>query len=136
MDDLVEGLTRGNPTEVKVVLASVAMALVAYQLVLIAVGYGKVRPAFLDAEPASKTHRASGDAIVVLLVVVAFVCIAYFGFEDFHAASGAALLAVLALKTGVLRFWARAGRYLPALGVTVFLLLALTWATSAGSFLL
>jgi hypothetical protein len=40
VEDLVESVTRGNVTEVKVVLASVAVALGAYQLVLIAVGYG------------------------------------------------------------------------------------------------
>jgi Family of unknown function (DUF6529) len=138
MEDLVEGLTRGNPTEVKVVLASVAMALAVYQLVLIAVGYGKVRPPFLDAEPASKTHRASGDTIVVLLLVVAFLCVAYFGFEDdgaFHAVTGAALIVVLGIKVAVLRFWHAAGRFLPVLGISVFLLLAVTWASSAGSFL-
>ena len=42
-------LVQGNPTEVKVVLASVATALAIYQLVLIAVVYRKVRPPFLDA---------------------------------------------------------------------------------------
>lgn len=71
MEDLVESLARGNVTEVKVLLASVALALAVYQLVLIAVGYGKVRPPFLDAGPATRAHRASGDAIVVLVVVTA-----------------------------------------------------------------
>jgi hypothetical protein len=32
VEDLVDTLTRGNPTEVKVVLASVALALAVYQL--------------------------------------------------------------------------------------------------------
>ena len=57
-------------TEVKVLLTSVALALAVYQLVLIAVGYGKLRPPFLAAEPAAKAHRASGDTIAVLLIVV------------------------------------------------------------------
>jgi hypothetical protein len=47
VEDLVESITRGNPTEVKVVLASVVLALACYQLVLIAVGYGKVRTGWL-----------------------------------------------------------------------------------------
>ena len=72
---------RDNVTEVKVVLASIAMALAVYQLALIAVGYGKLRPRFLSSGPASKAHRASGDAIVVLLVLVAAMCIGYFGFD-------------------------------------------------------
>ena len=41
MEDLLAGLMRDNVAEVKVVLASVALALAAYQLVLIAVGYAR-----------------------------------------------------------------------------------------------
>jgi uncharacterized protein DUF6529 len=137
MEDLVERLARGNVTEVKVVLTSVVLALAAYQLVLIAVGYGKLRPRFLGAAPAAKAHRASGDAIVVLIAVTALMCVSYFGLEDgaFHAVSGAALIAVLALKVVVIRWWHAAGRFLPALGLTAFVLLAATWLSTAGTFL-
>jgi hypothetical protein len=138
VSDLIETLTRGNPTEVKVLLASVALALAVYQLVLISVGYGKVRPRFLAAAPASATHRAVGDTIVVVLVVVALMCVGYFGLEDdaaLHIAAAIALLSVLALKIVVVRWWHRMGRFLPALGISVWLLLALTWLTSAGDFL-
>lgn len=138
MEDLVVDLARGNVVEVKVVLASVALALAAYQLVLIAVGYGKVRPSFLAPRAASGAHRASGDAIVVLLVVVALMCVTVFGFEDdetLHVAAGCALLVVLGLKIVVVRWWSSAGRLLPLLGMSVFALLALTWLTSAGAFL-
>jgi hypothetical protein len=82
VEDLVEGITRGNPTEVKVVLASVVLALACYQLVLIAVGYRKLRPSFLQPRPATRAHRASGDAIVVIVVLVALMCLSYFGLED------------------------------------------------------
>lgn len=71
MDQLIDDLTFGNVYEVKTVLASVAAALAVYQLVLIAVGYGKLRPRFLASPAASLTHRASGDVILVLVVVVA-----------------------------------------------------------------
>ena len=137
MEDLVESVTRGNVAGVKVVLASVALALAAYQLVLIAVGYGKVRPGFLASAPASAAHRASGDAIVVVMVVVAGMCLSYFEIEDatFHAIVATALLVVISLKIVVLRWWHAAGRFLPVLGVSVFVLLALTWVSSAGSFL-
>jgi Family of unknown function (DUF6529) len=138
VSDLIDTLTRGNPTEVKVLLASVALSLAVYQLVLIAIGYGKLRPPFLAAAPASATHRAVGDTIVVVLVVVALMCVGYFGFEDdaaLHIAAAIALLSVLALKIVVIRWWHRMGRFLPALGVSVWLLLALTWLTSAGDFL-
>lgn len=138
MEDLVETLTRGNPTEVKVVLASVALALGCYQLLLIAVGYGKLRPGFLGPRAASFSHRAVGDALAIVLVVVAVVCLTLFELEDdtvAHVVCGSALLAVLALKVFVVRVTRGSSRALPPLGLAVFVLLALTWATSAGQFL-
>jgi Family of unknown function (DUF6529) len=138
MEQLIDDLTFGNVYEVKTVLASVAAALAVYQLVLIAVGYGKLRPRFLASPAASLTHRASGDVILVLVVVVALACMAHFGFDDdggLHQVTGALLLVVLALKVAVIRWWHGLGRLLPVLGSTVFVLLALTWLTSAGHFL-
>ena len=138
MEDLVERLARGNVTEVKVVLTTVALALAGYQLALAAVGYRKLRPRFLEPRPAFRAHRASGDTIAVLLIVIAVMCASYFGLEDdaaFHAVTGAVLLAVLALKVVVIRWWHAASRFLPVLGVSVFLLLAVTWASTAGAFL-
>ena len=138
MEDLIDTLTRGNPTEVKVLLASVALGLAVYQLALIAVGYGKLRPPLLAAAPASRTHRAVGDTIAVLLVITALMCVGYFGFEDdasLHMVAAIALLTVLTLKVAVIRRWHALGRFLPALGISVWLLLALTWLTSAGDFL-
>jgi hypothetical protein len=91
-----------------------------------------------NAGPAAKAHRASGDAIAVLLVVVAVMCVGPSGIEDdasLHVAAGIGVLAVLAVKVAVLRRFHGAGRLLPALGTSLFLLLVLTWLTSAGSFL-
>jgi hypothetical protein len=138
MEQLIDDLTFGNVFEVKTVLASVAAALAMYQLVLIAVGYGKVRPSFLRSRTASFTHRASGDVIVVLVAIVALLCLAHFGFDDdggLHMVTGFALLVVLAFKIAVIRWWHGLGRLLPILGTSVFVLLALTWLTSAGHFL-
>jgi hypothetical protein len=128
-------LVQGNPTEVKVVLTSVATALAIYQVVLAAIGYRKLR--VIEAEPAFTTHRFSGDTIAVLLIVVAIMCLSYFELEDsaFHAVTGFLLLVVLAVKVVVVRWWHTAGRFLPVLGITVFLLLAATWASTAGAFL-
>jgi len=127
MDQLIDDLTFGNVYEVKTVLASVAAALAVPQLVLIAVGYGKLRPRFLASAVASFTHRASGDVILVLVVVVALACLAHFGFDDgggLHAVTGALLLVVLGFKIAVVRWWHGLGRLLPVLGSTVFVLLA------------
>jgi uncharacterized protein DUF6529 len=138
MEHLIDDLTLGNPYEVKAILASIAAALAVYQLVLIAAGYGRVRPPFLGSRVASFAHRASGDVILVLVVVVALACLVRFGFDDdagLHRFTGFALLVVLGLKVAVIRWWHGLGRFLPLLGSCVFVLLALTWLTSAGHFL-
>ena len=137
MEDLIEQLTRGNVTEVKVVLATVVLALAVYQLLLAAVAYGWLRLPFLEAGTASWTHRASGDAIVVLTILVATACLSYYGFEEggAHAVFGTVLLGVLALKVLVVRVGGRLSRLLPLLGVSVLALFGLTWLTSAGDFL-
>jgi Ni,Fe-hydrogenase I cytochrome b subunit len=145
VEDFVEQLARGNVTEVKVVLASVVLALAVYQVFLMAVVYGKLRLPFLASRPASFTHRAAGDTIAVVTVIIAIMCLSYFGIEDgesdedtraaLHVVAGSSLLAVLTLKIVVVRWWHRMGKWLPALGLTVFLLFTLTWLTSAGDFL-
>jgi hypothetical protein len=136
MEDLIDGLTRGNVTEVKVILASVAFALAFYQLALISVGYGKLRPPFPGASAASSTHRAVGDTIAVVIVVVAVMCVSYFELEGktAHVVAAIALLATLAFKIAVIRRWHGLSGLLPVLGISVWLLLGLTWLTSAGDF--
>jgi hypothetical protein len=123
-------------TEVKVVLATVLLGLAVYQVGLMAIGYGKVRLRMLEARPASSAHRAIGDTIAPITIVVALACI--FAAEDdggAHAIAGSALLAVLALKVVVVRWWRGASRFLPLLGLSLLTLFSITWATSAGSFL-
>jgi hypothetical protein len=145
VEDFLDSLTDGHVTAVKVVLASVAAALAGYQLVLIAVAYGKLRPGFLSNNPASSAHRAVGDTTAVILLIVAAMCISYFGFEaedhhgdgsaTLHMITGSALVIVLALKIVVVRWWHGLGKYLPLLGGTVFVLLGVTGITSAGAVL-
>jgi hypothetical protein len=130
MEGFIDDLTGGNTTEVKVVLACVIAALAIYQLGLIAIAYGKLRPSF--------AHRAVGDALVVLIVVVAVMCISYFEIEDeatLHVIAAIGLLAVLAFKVAVIRWWHGLSRLLPLLGISVWALIAVTVATSAGDFL-
>jgi hypothetical protein len=135
VDELINDLARGNVTEVKVVLASVVAALAVYQVFLMSVGWGKVKLPFLKAGPASFTHRAVGDVIAVITLVVAFMCVGYFGFDDdgaFHAVTGGLLIAALGFKVVVIRWWHSMSRYLPVLGLTVFALFIVTWISSAG----
>lgn len=123
MEDLGQSLTRGNPGSVKTVLASVVLALAAYQLVLAAIGYGRVR--VMGSRPALFTHRASGDAIVVIVAVVALFCLGAYGFDDdagAHAAFGVALAVAIAVKVAIVRGLLPFGRALPYLGTAVFAL--------------
>jgi hypothetical protein len=137
VEQLIDEVTRGNVTEVKVVLATVVLALAIYQPVLAAVAYGRLRLPFLESATASWTHRASGDAIVVLTILVATACLAFYGFEEggAHAVFGCVLLGVLATKVLVVRIGGRFSRLLPLLGASVLVLFGLTWLTSAGDFL-
>ncbi|MDQ4145796.1 MAG: DUF6529 family protein [Actinomycetota bacterium] len=150
MDDWVDELTRGNVSQVKTVLASIVVVLAFYQVFLMAVGYGKVSLPFLKGKAASIAHRSIGDSVLLITVLVALMCIGYFEVEDgieharneettratVHVVAGFTLLGVLALKVVVIRWWHSMGRYLPHLGITVFLLFLLTWITSAGNYLL
>ena len=149
MEDLVEQLTRGNVSQVKTVLASVVMALAGYQVFLMAVGYGKLRLPLLGSRPASFAHRAVGDTIVVITLLVAYMCLSYFEVSDgiehardgetlratIHVCAGFALLGVLTLKIVVVRWWHALGRYLPFFGLAVFGLFLVTWLTSAANYL-
>ena len=138
MQDLIERLALGNVSEVKLVLATALAAAALYQASLMAVGYGVVKLPFLAARPASKAHRAFGDAIVVVTLVVAAMCVGYFGFEaeeaDAHVPVALALIGVLAFKIAVVRWIPRLGFLLPLLGVTVMGLFVATWATAAAQY--
>lgn len=149
MDDWVEQITGGHVTEVKIVLTTVVAALAFYQVFLMAVGYGKVRLPFLHARPASRAHRAIGDTVVTITLLIGLMCLAYFGIEDgvehaypedqsrvvWHLIVSFALFAVLALKIVVLRWWHSMGKYLPVLGLSVFALFIASWATSSAAYL-
>ena len=137
MEDLIEELTRGNVTEVKVVLASVVLALAVYQVALAAVSYGKVRLPFLVAGPATWAHRAAGDTILVLAVLVAVACISFYGFEEggAHALLGCLLLGALVAKVLAVRIAGSSSSLLPWIGIALFGLFLATWWTSAGDFL-
>ena len=131
---------------VKTVLVSVVSMLALYQVVLMAVGYGKLRLPFLHPRPASRAHRAVGDMIVVVTLLVALACLSVFGFDDgggddegfgaLHQVTGLLLLGVLGVKIAVVRGLLPWSKALPALGLSVAVLFAITWIASAGEYLL
>jgi hypothetical protein len=139
MSDAMIWATRGNLPDVKVVLASILAALALYQALLMAVGYGKLRPRFLGPAPASRAHRAIGDAAVVIALLTSAACLSYFEIEDDnlgHVSAASALLIVLAFKIAIVRRWLPGDRLLPWLGTAVLILFLLTWATSAARYLI
>lgn len=136
---MIEELARGNVIEVKVVLASIVAALAIYQVVLMAVGYGRIRIPFLAPGPASRSHRAIGDTVVFLTLLVALVCVLYADFDDdaiVHVVAGSLLVIVLGVKVVCVRSGQRLGRFLPVLGLSALVLFLATWASSAGAFLI
>ena len=80
--ELVDSLTRGDVSQVKTVLATVVAVLSAYQVFLMGVGWGKLRLPFLNVKAASFAHRATGDMIAVVTLLVAFMCLVYFEVGD------------------------------------------------------
>lgn len=118
--------------EVKVVLTSVVAVLALYQLTMAAIGYGRLRPRAPEPGVAFLAHRAVGDVVAALLVVVVGLCLAAGEDGGAHAVVGAVLVALLALKIAVVRRGLGLGRFLPWLGVGVASLLWATWALSAG----
>ena len=149
MDDWVESITGGHVTEVKIVLTAIVTALAVYQVVLMAVGYGKLKLPFLNPSPASRAHRAIGDSVVTITLLIGLMCLAYFGIEDgvehaypshqgrvvWHIVVTFALFAVLGLKIVVLRWWHSMSRFLPVLGLSVFALFVASWITSSAAYL-
>ncbi len=140
MEEFVLDLTNGNVAEVKVILVSVIAALAIYQLALAAIGYGKVRIPFLANPAALRAHRAIGDTIFALAIITGVMCLSVYGFEDdggVHAIAGVVVLGVLVVKTAIVRSDSlKIGRLLPPLGIAVFILFMITWASSAGDFLM
>lgn len=131
-------------TVLKMTLATVLVALAVYQVVLMTVGYGKLRPPFLAASAASRAHRAIGDTAVALAFGVGAICVVEFdagealsegGREAAHVVVGSALLALLVAKVAVVCLGVNRPGVLPVLGVTVLGLFVATWATSALAYL-
>lgn len=138
MNEAMIWATRGNLPDVKVVLASILAVLAFYQVLLMAVGYRKLRPRFLGPAPASRAHRAIGDGLVLVALLTSAACLSYFEIEDEnigHVVAATALLVILGVKIAVVRRWLPGDRLLPWLGGAVLILFLLTWATSAGRYL-
>lgn len=138
MADFFVTITGDRVPEVKVVLTVVVLVLAAYQVVMMAVGYGKLKLPFLSPGAASFSHRSVGDAIVPVTLFVAIACLSYFGVANWfdeaflHGVLGLLLALILGFKIAVVRRLHSLSRFLPVLGITVFILFALTAFTVIG----
>ena len=137
MEDFFADLARGNVAEVKVMLAAVVGVLAVYQALLMLVGWGRVRLAFLSQMAASRAHLVLGGTVVLVTIFVSLACLSYFDLEEggVHAITGAILAVVLGFKIAVIRWLDPLRGSLPYLGVAVVALFAVTVATSAVEFL-
>ena len=146
MSAWIDQLSGGQVTSVKVVLTTVLVILGVYQLCLAAVFYGKVRVPVLAGRVAAVTHRSSGDAICVVVVLIGLMCVSGYEIVDAlehrgarvaaHVVVSTLLVVVLAIKVLVVRFGGkRLSRLLPYFGAGVLALLVGSWATSSMFFL-
>lgn len=146
MSQWIDQLSGGQVTSVKVVLTTVLVVLAVYQLCLAAIFYGKVRVPVLAGRVAAVTHRSSGDAICVVVVLIGLMCVSGYQIGDAlehrgtrvaaHVVVSTLLVVVLATKVMVVRFGGkRLSRVLPYFGGSVLLLFVGSWATSSMFFL-
>lgn len=85
-------------------------------------------------------HRAMGIVFIALLIVTSYVCITYVARvgdqislrATLHGVSALALIAVLALKIVIIRWFKNFLRFVPVLGMIVFVLAFVVVTTSAG----
>ena len=102
MEDWVDTITFGNVAQVKTVLATVVLCLAVYQVMLMSVGYNVLKPPFLKPKAASFAHRAVGDTIVPIALLIAWMCVSYFEVGDGieHAAYGETTRAAIHVMAG------------------------------------
>jgi hypothetical protein len=130
--------TLGFPTliEMKVWLATAAMALGIVQLVSALWMYGRIGSG-RGTHGAAIVHRTSGVAAVLVSLPVAFQCLWVLGFGSYstrtlvHSVAGCLLYGVFVTKMLALHVPRPPAWMLPVLGGLVLAALAAAWATSA-----
>lgn len=131
--------TLGFPTlvEMKVWLATAALALGVVQLVSALWMYGRIGGGSGGGRPAAILHRTSGVAAVLVSLPVAFQCLWVLGFGTYdtrvlvHSVAGCVLYGAFVTKMLALRTPRLPGWTLPVLGGLVLASLVAAWFTSA-----
>jgi cytochrome c2 len=98
----------------------------------------------LSAATLRRMHKGFGALFAILLLVISYFCLHYvrMGGDDLsaravlHGVLALAVIAVLALKLSIVRFFREFLRFVPSMGMTVLVLSSLVFFTSAGYFFL
>ena len=112
---------------IKVAAASVAMALVILQALIMLQLYGKRKIFNLRTETLAAWHRRQGDVLLVLFVLVAYHCVTkaevYWGDWRSVAHAGFAIitLAAVVAKLLMVQAFPRTMKYVTVVGLTLFI---------------
>ncbi len=90
-----------------------------------------------------RAHKTAGGIFTILLILISYFCIKRVGIigDDlatrsvFHGVLALALIGVLAVKIAIVQFYKELMRFVPALGIMVFVLAFVVFSTSAGYYL-
>lgn len=98
------------------------------------------------ASPAAlrRLHKLFGAIFLILLLIISFYCLHYVKIARenlstravFHGVLALTLFIVLVLKIAIIQFYREFMRFVPSLGLTVFALAFLVYATSGGYYFL
>ncbi|MGH9276894.1 MAG: DUF6529 family protein [Acidimicrobiales bacterium] len=134
-------LTGGRLLAWKVVLTTVVFALAGLQVVVAARFWGVTGFPPVSTATAARVHRVNGLIAVTLALVVGFSCLVGPAGPTsptrvlLHSVFGSLLFAILAVKFALLKLWKSGQRFLPVVGVSLFLTFGAIWATSVADYI-
>jgi hypothetical protein len=133
-------ITGGELLLWKVVLSTIVFGLAGLQVAMAARLWGASGFPAISPGAAAAVHRWSGRVAVLLSLVVGFACLAGPAGATsptrvvLHTVFGSLLFVALAVKFLVLRVTPSGARYLPVVGVGLFVAFAAVWATSVADY--
>jgi hypothetical protein len=124
----------------KVVVASIVFLLAGAQVMLASRLWAVTTFPPVSASSAARLHRVIGRVTLTLAVLVAFSCLVGPAGPlsptrvALHSIFGTLLFVLLALKFAALKLFRAGERFVPFLGVSLFLTFAALWATSVADY--
>lgn len=134
-------LTDGHLLAWKVVFATIVFAMAGLQVAMAARFWGVTGFPPVSSATAVRIHRVNGWLAVTLAVLVAYSCLVGPAGPTsptrvlLHSVFGALVFAILAVKFTLLKLLKSGQRFLPYVGVSLFLALGATWATSVADYI-